>query len=288
MIKTAIIGASGFIGRHLWASYRREFPDCVGTSFSHPRPGLTPFDLRTPNLAALHLEDTGHKCVLITSAKPNINYCEENRDAANAVNVTGMLKLIEQIGRSSMSVIFLSSDYVFGGTTGQYADDADTNPTTEYGRQKVAVERAIPSLTDRYLILRLSKIYGLEKGDGTLLDDMAHTLAEGRPMMAAADQFFCPTEVGDLVRVIQTAQENESRRVLNICSPETWSRYEIACALADAMHLDCARITRCNLDDIPAMRNRPHNTSMRCSTLPAFPPLKEHIELVAGNWNRLV
>src|SRR5262249_17403208 len=92
-------------------------------------------------------------------------------------------------------------------------------------------------------------------------------------------------EVGDLVCAIQAVQEHNQGRVLNICSPESWSRYDIACALADALHIDRTRITRCALDDIPAMRNRPHNTSMRCSTLPGgvvpFRPLNVNIAQVA-------
>ena len=51
-VKTAVIGASGNVGRYLWRSYRCAHPDCVGTSFSHPGDGLTFFDIRKPDLAA--------------------------------------------------------------------------------------------------------------------------------------------------------------------------------------------------------------------------------------------
>jgi dTDP-4-dehydrorhamnose reductase len=289
MIKTAIIGASGFIGSHLWRSYRQSFPDCVGTSFSRHAPGLTPFDIRQPDLAALRLEKTGHEAVLITSARPNVAFCEQQPSAALAVNVGGMLELIRQIGRTSMSVIFLSSDYVFEGTTGQYADNAAMSPTTEYGRQKALVERTIPSLIENFLILRLSKIYGLAKNDGTLLDDIARGLATNQEIKAAADQFFCPTEVTDLVRAIHAIQAHESRRVMNVCSPESWSRYGIACALADAMHLDASRINKVSLHDIPTMKDRPLNTTMIQSSMESnmtlsFADLRDSVRRVAANW----
>lgn len=289
MIKTAVIGASGFVGRHLLRAYRRHFPDCVGTSFSNPDPALTPFDIRTPDLAALRLEETGHRAVVITSAKPNVEYCERERDAAHAVNVAGMLELIRQIGRTSLSVVFLSTDYVFEGTTGNYADDAPTRPTTEYGRQKAFVEKEIPSLSGSYLVVRLSKIFGLQKGDGTLLDDIAGNLAAGKEVKAAADQRFCPTEVTDLVAAIQRIQQSESNRVVNACAGEAWSRYEIAAALAGAMGLDAARVQRISLHDIPSMKDRPLNTSMVGSRLSdgsslTFAPLRPAIARVAANW----
>src|SRR5436190_10431721 len=102
MIKTAVIGASGYIGRHLWDAYRVRFPDCVGTSFSSRRPGLTPFDIRSPRLAALRLQETGHEAVVIASAKSNIAYCGQNPEAAHQVNVAGTLALAREVARTKM------------------------------------------------------------------------------------------------------------------------------------------------------------------------------------------
>src|SRR5712692_2998520 len=132
MIKTAVIGASGYVGRHLWKAYRARYPDCVGTTFSAKNPELKRFDIRTPDFAALRLEESGHRAVLIASAKPNIAYCEQKQAAAYAVNVQGTLELARQIGRTGMLVIFLSSDYVFEGKAGPHDDDDPTAPTTEY------------------------------------------------------------------------------------------------------------------------------------------------------------
>jgi dTDP-4-dehydrorhamnose reductase len=290
MIKTAIIGASGYIGKHLWQSYRHAFPDCLGTGFSSCAPEFTPFDIRTPNLLPLRLEDSGHQAVLITSAKSNINYCTHEKDAAYAVNVAGTLEFIRLIGRTSLALIFLSTDYVFQGTTGGYDDNAPTGPTTEYGRQKAQVEKEIPSLVDNYLILRPSKVYGIQKQDRTLLDEMAQSFVDGKPIQAAADQYFCPTLVTDLVHAVHAIQARSLHGVLNVCSPERWSRYEIGVALAAAMNLSADRLVkRVNLDDIPTMKGRPLNTSMVCSRLQkettcSFTPLRASIDHVAANW----
>ena len=53
MIKTAIIGASGFIGSHLIKKYKSKYPDCIGTSFSSDVTNLLKFDLRNPNIKPL-------------------------------------------------------------------------------------------------------------------------------------------------------------------------------------------------------------------------------------------
>ena len=60
MIKTAVIGASGYIGRHLIEKYRSQYPNCIGTSFSNKNNNFISFDIRNPNIDALNLEQTGY------------------------------------------------------------------------------------------------------------------------------------------------------------------------------------------------------------------------------------
>lgn len=290
-MKTAVIGASGYIGRQLWNAYRGRYPDCVGTTFSAQHPELKRFDIRTPDLGALRLQETGHEAVLIASAKPNIAYCEQHPAEAYAVNVAGTLELVRQIARTRMLAIFLSSDYVFEGTGGPHDDDHPPAPTTAYGRQKAEVERVLPTLTANYLVLRLSKIYGVQKGDGTLLDEMAALLAAGKEVRAARDQVFCPTRIDELVTTVQAIQDKGLRGVLNVCNPERWGRADMALALAEEMAVPRSLVNAISLYDIPAMRGRPLDTSMRPSRLTKevgarFTPLREDIRRVAQLWRR--
>lgn len=289
MIKTAVIGASGFIGRHLLAFYRARFPDCVGTSFARDGVGLKRFDIRKPNIAALALAETGHEAVLIASGKSNVHFCESNREASREVNVNGTVELARQASRIGLKVIFLSSDYVFDGKNAPFSDAAPTHPTNEYGRQKEAVEKAIADLTDNFMVLRLSKIYGLKKGDGTLLDEMAATLSSGAKIKAAHDQYFCPTYIGDVVEAVDRLQSVGAKGLMNLCSAKGWSRYELATALADAMRVSREAVEAVSLHSIPHMDVRPLDTRMLPSKIvldqkPAFLPLCDSIQAIALAW----
>lgn len=293
VIKTAVIGASGYIGRHLFAAYRAEWPDCVGTSFSRSAAGLTYFDIRTPDLKSLRLEETGHRAILLAAACPLIKRCEDEKEATYAVNVTGTLEFFRQISMTSLEVIFLSSDYVFAGNRGPHDDDEPPAPSTEYGRHKAIVETKLPRMIGKHLILRLSKVFGLEKSDGTLLDEMAHSLADGVEVRAAADQIFSPTYVDDLTNTIMEAQARGLTGIMNLASAEVWSRYLIARDLARAMKVDPALVRKISLYDMPSMAGRPLDTSLLCTRLTKevgaeFRPMRACIEQTAVNWSAIL
>jgi len=293
MIKTAIIGGSGFVGGHLLRAFRRVHPDTIGTSFSRESDGLQPFDIREPNLASLNLPEQGYAAVLIAAANPNVGYCEQNEEASRAVNVRGTLELIRQTVALGMRPIFLSSDYVFDGQVGGHDDDAPTNPSTIYGRQKELVEQELPRLGDNYLIVRLSKIYGVEKGDGTLLDEIASSLAAGKTIRTARDQVFSPTYAQDLASAIMELLSRDVTGRINVCAPRAFCRHELAVDVARAMELDEGVIKRqiepVSLHDLPGMANRPLNTSMTPSRLARiielrFTPMENSLRRVAANW----
>ncbi len=292
MIKTAVIGASGYVGRHLHSAYREAFPDCVGTAFEKTSAGLVPFDIRKPDIAALRLVETGHRAVVIAAARPNIDDCERNPRETYAVNVHGTLELIRQLADAGLRVLFFSSDYVFDGKTGGYSDTAETSPITEYGRHKATVEKEIAGLCDDYLVVRLSKIIGTEKHDGTVLDEMADRLCNGQEVLAAHDQIFSPTLVQDVVRGVQALQETDWIGIVNLAAPETWPRYELALAVARALGHGETSIRRIALSDLPLACPRPNNTSMVCQRLAEglavrFTPISECIARTASNWNRV-
>jgi len=289
MIKTAVVGASGYIGRHLIKKYRSQYPDCVGTSFLSKNKNLTSFDIRNPNIDLLNLEKNGHKAVVITSAKSKISYCEKEFSKAHEVNVAGTIQLIKNLSKTSLKIIFLSSDYVFDGVQGIYGDEDEPNPNTLYGKHKKIIEDEIKKITDNFLVLRLSKIYGLTKGDKTILDEAANLLKQGKSVLAADNQFFCPTLIDDLINTIIKIQAKDLKGYMNLCAPETWSRFEMIALLARSINKDVDLVKKIKLYDITEMKGRPLNTSMICERLnqeieTKFVPLKDSIIKIANNY----
>jgi len=289
MIKTAVIGASGFLGSYLISNYRSQYPDCIGTSYSNQLPKLLSFDIKNPNIKHLNLERTGHKAVIIASYISKISDCENESLKACEVNVDGTLQLIKNLSKTSLKIIFLSSDYVFDGSKGKFIDNHPTVPSTVYGKHKKIIEDEIKNLTNNFLVLRLSKVYGLKKRDETLLDEGANLLNQNKQILAASDQYFCPTFVDDLVQAIKKIQEKNLRGYINVSAPEIWSRFEMFTQLAQFMNRDTKLVKKIKLYDLPEMKGRPLNTSMICERLNQetesnFISLKDAMIKVASNY----
>ncbi len=291
--KTAIIGASGFLGKAFLTNYRKIYPDCIGTvrSFKKYRgPNDLYFDLLKPNIRPLKLYEREHRHALIFASISKLIECERRKIHSRKINVEGTIELIRQLHREGIRPIFTSSDMVFNGCKGNYLDGEETSPINEYGRQKAEVEMRIREIcADDFLIIRLSKTFSLDKGDGTLLDEMAGKLADGQSIREAFDLIFCPILISDILKTVSILQSKNITGVINVCGSEAWSRYDIAAALAKAMSIPTDKVSKVRIEDIDLGCRRPKNISMNNKLMlreTKYPvnSLAISIRDVANNW----
>lgn len=285
--KTAVIGAGGYLGRHLIAAYRAVYPDAVGADVIGPWERL---DLAGPDVRSLRLRESGHEYAVIAAAVTGLARCEQDRAFTRARNVDGTLELARQLTTEGITPIFFSTDNVFDGGEGGYADDAPPRPLNEYGAQKAEVEKRLPEVcAGRCLILRLGKVYGLVRGDRTLLDEMADRLTRGQEVAAARDMIFCPVLVGDVVQAALALQRAGATGLFNVCAPEVWSRLELARAVARALGAGVSLVKDISLDDLHEPYGRPRRANLVCRRLRAtvdvpFQPLATSIAAIARQY----
>jgi dTDP-4-dehydrorhamnose reductase len=285
--KLAVIGATGYVGRRLHRAALERDPSSVGTSRREDQ--LPTLDLRSPDIRELRLPERGHTHAAITAAVPEIAACERDPAGTRAVNVDGAVEVARQLQNEGVVPVLFSSDYVFDGEAGGYADAAPLSPTTEYGRQKAELEEAVGG---RALVLRLGKVYGTERGEGTLLDEMAGSLAAGRPVRAAADQVMTPVLARDVVEATFALVDRDVRGVVNVCGSERCSRLALAQAIAEALGAEPSLVRQITLDELDEDFTRPKRTDLVAERLRAETdirpvPVSEVIPRVAANYSEV-
>jgi len=259
-----LVGATGLVGRAVQRRLSQSY-NLVGTHHRNPGAGTVEFDLRTDDPETLPVDWAASPAVVVAGAITGLDDCARDPEGTAQVNVTGTLRLLDFAMNHGVAPIFLSSDTVFSGelVDGKPHPKSETNeaePTTEYGRQKREVEKAL-SLS-RSTVLRVSKLTSTRMDDGGFLIDVGRKLVAGESIQAATDQFLNITGVEDVARVIEFAIETDLRGLWHLAASPVRSRYDWCVALAAAMDVTGHTIRACSLLDFDFLEARPRDCSL--------------------------
>ena len=230
-MKFLVVGGSGFLGRHLRAEIVRRGYAVVGTTTRpNPPPGLVRFDLSTDRItdAVPRLFFAEPVRVVVAACVTPMDRCRTEQDYAYRVNVTGMVRLIEDVTALGARVAFVSSSYVFDGTEGNASEERPHAPTSAYGEHKSAVDQYVSREHPGSLVLRLDKAIGDDPAERHLFTEWWDTAGAGRAVACIADQVFTPTLVDDAARGIVAACERGLRGVYHLAAPEVFGRDQLA------------------------------------------------------------
>lgn len=289
-----VIGASGFIGNKLYNYFKSKGLEVKGTYYSKTfegaeRDGIY-LDLSNPDfLSILDLKDLTH--ISFCNGVTDIDECKINRHSSHKINVTNTIKLLEGFRHTHVVPIYLSTDMVYSGTQKNFTESDIPAPPTEYGKQKVEVENYITTQFSKYIILRLSKVYGIEKGDQTLFTSWLDSLMGHKTIFSAADIFLSPIYVMDVVHALDGFVTGKHYGIFNLGGQETATRYEFSQRLAKFFKYDPSLIEKKSINDFKFIEPRPIYSSLSSSkTIEAtgikLTPLEDCFKLIKNSYNK--
>ena len=135
-------------------------------------------------------------------------------------------------------VVFFSTDYVFDGSAGPYAESAEVNPVNTYGKSKLEAENAVLEADRNALVIRTTVVYGPEKLGKNFAYQLVSKLISNGAFECLTDQFSTPTYNRDLAEMVVRLVEKNCCGVFNCVGAEMMSRYEFAHRIACAVGLD--------------------------------------------------
>ena len=212
--KTLILGANGQLGLAL----RKEFPDAESAS-------RTEIDVSNPQSLA-EVDWNSFSTVINASAYTDVDDSEtpEGRQTAWATNVSGVVQLAKHCSAHSVTLVHVSSDYVFDGTKqGEYCETDALCPLGVYGQTKAAGDAAVAT-TPRHYILRTSWVIG--EGNN-FVRTMASLAEKGINPSVVNDQIGRLTFTADLASAIRHLLETEAPygvyNMTNSGEPASWA-----------------------------------------------------------------
>jgi dTDP-4-dehydrorhamnose 3,5-epimerase len=194
--KIFIVGANGQLGTALREQYPgSQFADIAELDITN-RDSVDAFDW------------SGIEIILNAAAFTNVDGAEtpEGRVASWKVNASAVANLARVARKYDMTLLHISSDYVFDGTNEPHMEDEPFSPLSVYGASKAAGDLIVSQL-EKYYILRTTWVIGEGKN---FVRTMLGLAEKGVSPTVVADQIGRLTFTSELVRAIDHVLVNKA------------------------------------------------------------------------------
>ncbi len=142
-MKVLLTGGSGRLGQELQAL----LPEVVA-------PSSAELDITRPESLMIALATHAPDVIVHAAAYTDVKGAESDRARCWAVNVGGTRNLVRALGDTPL--VYISTDYVFYGDAGNYAEDDPVGPVRNYYALSKLAAEAVARVAPRHLVLRTS------------------------------------------------------------------------------------------------------------------------------------
>ena len=249
-----VTGANGQLGQCMRLSAGHSKDNYIFTDVAE-------LDITDPDAVSKAVKDNNIGLIVNCAAYTNVDKAEDDAELAERLNAEAVRNLAEAIKTGGGTLIHISTDYVFGGSTGNTPRNEcePTNPTGVYGLTKLHGERAIAESGCKALIFRTAWLYS-EFGKN-FVKTMLNLTASRQELNVVFDQVGTPTYAQDLADAIFHIVENrlfEGREGIYHYSDEgVCSWYDFTKAIASIAGTDSCDIRPCHSDEFPSKVIRP-------------------------------
>ena len=252
-----ITGAGGLIGSYLVRSAPQFASDVKVVALTRGTLDLTD---ASAVRAAFRLQ--GPQLVIHCAALSNSPECEANPALARKLNVEVTARLAELA--AEIPLVFLSSDLVFDGRTGNYDEAAPVNPLSVYAETKAAAEQIILA-NPKHTVIRMSLNGGTSPtGDRGFNEQMRRAWHAGQTMRLFTDEFRSPIPAEATARAIWELAARNPPGLYHVAGSERLSRWQIGQLLAARWPQLNPRIEPGSLKDYKGAPRAP-DTSLNCA-----------------------
>lgn len=171
---------------------------------------------------------------------------EENKEKVHAINVTGTKNIANVCKILDCKMTYISTDYVFDGEgiAPWEPDCKEYAPLCEYGRTKLEGELAVSGMLDKYFIVRIAWVFGVNGNN--FIKTMLNVGKKFDTLRVVNDQIGTPTYTYDLARLLVDMIETEKYGYYHATNEGGYiSWHEFACEIfkvaAELGHKEYAR-----------------------------------------------
>lgn len=175
-MKVLVTGVSGQLGHDVMNELAKRGYTGVGSDIAPEYSGVDD-NTAVVNMEYVQMDITDEKAVdeIITRVNPDvIVHCaawtavdmaedDDKVEKVRAVNAGGTRNIAKAAKKLDCKMVYISTDYVFDGQGEKpwEPDCKDYKPLNVYGQTKLEGELAVPELLDKYFIVRIAWVFGV-------------------------------------------------------------------------------------------------------------------------------
>ena len=223
------------------------------------------FDLTDEKAVMVAISAYRPDAVVHCAAYTAVDRAEENEDVCRAVNVDGTRFVARACRAVDAKMVYFSTDYVFPGTGEDFYEvDSPKGPQSVYGRTKLKGEEAVRETLEKYFILRISWVFGINGNN--FIRTMLRLSNDHDTLRVVCDQIGSPTYAHDLAPLICDMLATEKYGTYHATNEGVCSWAEFAEAIMKAADRP-TRIIPVTTEEYGAKAARPLNSRMSKKSL---------------------
>ena len=214
-MKVFVTGVGGQLGYDVVNELLKRGHTAVGSDI------VPSVNISGSEYVSLDITDSGAVYKVISEVSPEVVvHCaawtavdaaeaEENRKKVYAINVEGTRNVASACKKVGAKMIYISTDYVFDGKGERpwQPDDKNYAPLNFYGETKLGGELAVSGTLDKYFIIRIAWVFGLNGKN--FIKTMLSVGKTHDSVKVVNDQIGTPTYTFDLARLLVDMAETE-------------------------------------------------------------------------------
>lgn len=222
-MKVLVTGVCGQLGHDIMNELFSRGHEGIGSDIAPVYSGIDDGSfVTTAPYISMDITDAVAVDNAITSVKPDaVIHCaawtavdaaeeDDNKAKVFAINANGTENIANACKAANCKMIYISTDYVFDGqgTTPWSADCKSYKPLNVYGESKLAGELAVSRLLDKYFIVRIAWVFGINGKN--FIKTMLNVGKTHDEVRVVCDQIGTPTYTLDLSRLLVDMVESDA------------------------------------------------------------------------------
>lgn len=253
-MKVLVTGVKGQLGYDVVRELQSRGHEAIGVDIEE-------MDITDETAVSRVMEETAPEAVIHCSAFTAVDRAEEERELCYKVNVEGTENIAKMCQKLGCKMLYLSTDYIFSGEGQRPWEPEDTpSPLNAYGQSKYQGEVALRQYVDKYFIVRISWVFGINGNN--FIKTMLRLGKENGAVKVVDDQIGSPTYTFDLAKLLVDMIETEQYGAYHATNEGICSWYEFAKEIFQEANMKEVTVTPVSSEEFPVKAKRPKNSRM--------------------------